>query len=133
MRNLLNRLGNVFIIPLLKSPLHGSLSSQIMLITFTGRRTGKTYTTPVEYRREGDTILVSSFKDRRWWKNLQGGAPVRLRVRGQDLPGVAQVFTQDMRNFEPALRAMYPRMSPQLIERLAPHKVMIWIELRQQD
>lgn len=34
---------------LLRSPLHGLMSNRYLLITFTGRKSGKRYTTPVAY------------------------------------------------------------------------------------
>lgn len=48
----------------LRSPLHGMVSKNFMLITFTGRRSGKVYTTPVNYVREGDGITVFSKPNR---------------------------------------------------------------------
>src|SRR5262245_25017771 len=61
---------------LLRSPLHGLLSSQVMLITVTGSVTGTRYTFPVNYVRDSGDLVVSSRVDRRWWRNLRGGAPV---------------------------------------------------------
>lgn len=61
-----------------------------MLITFTGRKSGKTHATPVNYTREGDNIMVFSLRDRVWWRNLRGGAPVTVRVKGQDLKAVGE-------------------------------------------
>jgi hypothetical protein len=42
---------NPVVIPLLKSPLHGLMSADVMLVTLTGRRSGRTYTRPVSYRQ----------------------------------------------------------------------------------
>jgi deazaflavin-dependent oxidoreductase (nitroreductase family) len=78
---------------LLRSPLHGMVSKSVLLITFTGRRSGKTYTTPVDYSQDGDQVTV--FTHANWWKNLRGGAPVTLRIRGRDLQGLAQPVAED--------------------------------------
>ncbi len=78
---------------LLQSPLHGLVSRRIMLITFNGRKSGKTYTTPVDYVREGDTVTL--FTHGKWWRNLTGGAPVTLRLRGEDVRGTAEVTAED--------------------------------------
>lgn len=72
---------------LLRSPLHWVASSTLMLITFTGRKSGRQFTTPVTYMQEGDTIIF--FSNQRWWKNLDGGAPVTLRLKGRDVAGTA--------------------------------------------
>lgn len=78
---------NTLMAAILRSPLHGLLSKQMMLISFTGRKSGTRYTIPVTYVRSDDTIHVVSFRERRWWRNLRGGAPVTLRLRGTDVMG----------------------------------------------
>ncbi len=70
--------GNGFISWVLRSPLHGMLSNSMMLITVTGRKTGKKYTLPVGYYREDQCLWVLTSRDRTWWKNLKGGAEVSL-------------------------------------------------------
>ena len=56
--------GNSFIAWLLRSPLHGLLSGNTLLITVTGRKTGRPITTPVNYVRDGDRLWVISNRDR---------------------------------------------------------------------
>ena len=65
----------------LRSPFHGMLSDGMMLLTVRGRRTGRLFTTPVGYSREGDSLWVSTSRDRIWWRNLQGGADVQLLLK----------------------------------------------------
>lgn len=77
----------------LRSPLHGMVDKQILLITFTGRKSGKTYTTPVSYSQSGDQVVI--FTHANWWKNLRGGAPVSLRIRGRELQGTAAPIAED--------------------------------------
>lgn len=40
------------------SPLHGLLSRQLLLVTFTGRKSGKTFTTPAMYGQETDIVRL---------------------------------------------------------------------------
>ena len=89
----LNRTGNQVVRLLLRSPLHRVVSGQLALITVTGRRTGRTHTFPIGYNREGDrvTIPVTWPERKLWWRNLRGGAPVRLRLRGENRTGHAVV------------------------------------------
>lgn len=82
--------GNDFMAWLLRSPLHGLLSSGMMLITVTGRKTGKKYTTPVGYYREGDNLWVITSRDRTWWKNLRGGAEVGLLLKRKPVRAFAE-------------------------------------------
>lgn len=86
------RFGNPFVSFLLQSPLRGLLGGKFMLITVTGRKTGRTYTTPVNYVREGDTLTVISRQDRTWWRNLSEPAPVLVRLRGNERAGIGQVI-----------------------------------------
>jgi len=55
-----------------------------MLITFTGRRTGRVYTTPVRYLKKGDAVWFFTSLETKWWRNLTGGATVSLRIRGEE-------------------------------------------------
>ncbi|MEZ4659147.1 MAG: nitroreductase family deazaflavin-dependent oxidoreductase [Caldilineaceae bacterium] len=82
---------------ILRSPLHKMASSQIMLITVTGRKSGKKYTTPVNFVElddfEEDGLLsVVSHQHRTWWRNLRGGAPVTIVLRGQQREAHAEVI-----------------------------------------
>ena len=83
--------GNDFMAWVLRSPFHGMLSNGMMLITITGRKTGKTYTTPVGYYVEGDTLWVITSRERKWWRNLQGGANVDLLLKRKPVQGIANV------------------------------------------
>jgi hypothetical protein len=87
-----NRIGNPGVRALLRSPLHGAVSGRLALITVTGRRSGRTFTFPVAYRREGEVVTIGVEWPQRkvWWRNLRGdGAPVRLRLRGEERSGRA--------------------------------------------
>ena len=65
----------------------GKMGDAIMLITFKGRKSGKTFTTPLGYTSEGDT--VTCFTDSSWWKNLEGSAPVKVTIKGKEMEGIA--------------------------------------------
>jgi hypothetical protein len=43
---------------LLRLPFATPLSGQLMVISFTGRKTGKAYQQPVSYVPDGDTLLT---------------------------------------------------------------------------
>jgi deazaflavin-dependent oxidoreductase (nitroreductase family) len=76
----------------LRSPLHGMLSGSTMIITYTGRKSGKVFSTPVNYVRGGNLLWTISFRHRTWWKNLRD-SPVALRIQGKDLTGTARAIT----------------------------------------
>ena len=77
----------------LRSPVHRMVSKTVLLITFTGRKSGKTYTTPVDYSQDDDQVTIFSHEN--WWKTLRNGAPVTLRVRGRELQGLAEPVAED--------------------------------------
>ncbi len=86
--------GNDFMAWVLRSPFHGMLSG-MMLITFTGRKTGKAYTTPVGYYEEGGYLWVITSRDRTWWRNLKGGANVKLLLKRKPVNGYAETELDD--------------------------------------
>lgn len=83
--------GNDFMAWILRSPFHGMLSNGMMVITVTGRKSGKKYATPVGYYESDGYLWTVTSRDRTWWKNLQGGAEVMLRFRGGDVRAFAEV------------------------------------------
>jgi deazaflavin-dependent oxidoreductase (nitroreductase family) len=98
---------------ILRSPLHGMLSGSTMIITYTGRKSGKTFSTPVNYVRDGDVLWTISFRQRTWWRNLHD-SPVTVRIQGKDLPGVGQAIT-DQPEVADCLMA-YLRKAPQIAQ-----------------
>jgi hypothetical protein len=66
---------------LLGSPLHWPLSRWFAILSWTGRKTGRRYSTPVSYVRHGSTAWITTAD--RWWHNLIDGAPVSIRIRRQ--------------------------------------------------
>ena len=88
----LHKLYNPLVLWLLRSPLHAAMSNSTMLLTFSGRKSGRTYTTPVSYVRDGDELLVVGSRGHSWWKNLRGAAVVSVRVRGREMRGEAEAF-----------------------------------------
>lgn len=86
-----DRVRNVFPSLILRSPLHPIMSGRYAIIEFTGRKSGRRYATPIAYVRDGDRVLLST--DSPWWRNVAGGAPVRLHLRGRTVPGTATAIT----------------------------------------
>ena len=97
---------------LLRSPLHFVVSGSLLLITFIGKRTGRSFTTPLRYVRDGATVRCFSSRNTRWWRNLAGGAEVKLRIRGADGRYQANVILDDPPRIEALLKAylaQYPQ------------------------
>lgn len=103
--------GNDFVAWILRSSLHGMLSGNTALITVTGRKTGKKYTTPVNYFEEDGYLWVVTSRDRTWWKNVKDGADIELLLKRKPLHGFA-VNETDSSVVEDHIRA-YVRHMPQ--------------------
>jgi len=81
--DLLVRIFNPTLKFLLRSPLHRLVDRQFMLLTMTGRRTGRTITVPVGRHPGPDGTLLLCASGR-WRHNLRGGADVRLVLEGRE-------------------------------------------------
>ena len=77
---------NPVVTALLRSPLHALLSHELIVLSVTGRKSGKQYAVPVSYLQQDNRLYFSSLAG--WWQNLPG-APVTVRLRGQDRGGTA--------------------------------------------
>lgn len=93
----------------LRSPVHGMVSKFTTLITFTGRKSGKIYTTPVSYSQFEDRVYI--FTHANWWKNLCDGAPVMLCLQGRERQGWAEPVVEDKEAIATRLAA-HLRMVP---------------------
>jgi deazaflavin-dependent oxidoreductase (nitroreductase family) len=78
----------------LRTPLYVFMGDT-MLITVTGRKTGRKYTTPVGFYRENDTLWIISSRNRTWWRNVQDGAEVEMCLRGKDVNGFAEAILDE--------------------------------------
>lgn len=75
------------------SPRFGKLLRRnVTMISYTGRRSGRTFSIPVAYRRRGDEVEVAAnLPDAKtWWRNFVGeGAAVTLTLDGTERAGHA--------------------------------------------
>src|SRR5690349_18067635 len=84
---------NPFVRLLLRSPLHFVLSDTLLLLTYTGRTSGRRYTIPMAYSRVGDVVTV--FTLHTWWRNLRGGAPFVVEIKRRRYDGRAGAISHD--------------------------------------
>jgi hypothetical protein len=78
---LLLKFGNPLVKAVLRSPFHRLLSKQAIVLTVTGRRSGREYEVPVGRHQSGDTLTVLA--EGQWRLNLRGGATVGVTVDGR--------------------------------------------------
>ncbi len=90
---------NAFFSQLAHVPLLGSvIRRRLIVIRYVGRRSGKTFETPVSYSRRGDDVTIGvAFPDNKsWWRNFlgDGGTITLVGLDGADRSGHA-VATRD--------------------------------------
>ena len=84
-----NLLMNAVPTAVLSTPLlHRLLSGRYLLLTFTGRSTGRRYRTPVAYLATTEGLAFST--DSRWWRNLMAEPAVELLLAGRRVRGIAR-------------------------------------------
>jgi hypothetical protein len=88
-------------VALMDAPVVGRLIRRgLVVIRYTGRKSGKTFELPVGYRRSGDSVVVPvGMPDRKsWWRNFlgEGSAITFVGLDGRDRTGHA-VATRDER------------------------------------
>jgi hypothetical protein len=70
----------------------GVVGRNVAIITYTGRRSGRTISTPVSYRRRGDDLEIAANmpEAKSWWRNFVGdGAPMSVQLNGVERAGHA--------------------------------------------
>ena len=87
----------------------------ILLLTTTGRKSGRPRTVPLLYLEErGAFVIVASFagapKHPAWYRNLEADPKVKLQVKNQRLEGIARrASTAEGATLWPRLVALYPQ------------------------
>lgn len=94
----------------LASRLHPLLSREVLLLEYRGRRSGSRYELPLSYVENGSAVyLCTRPEGSKWWRNLTGGADVRLRLRGHLVPARATVLDSSSGEALEGLRAFLTR------------------------
>ncbi len=77
--------------PLMNTPLHWLFGSRLGLIRFKGRKSGKSFVTPVGYNLFGDCIIIvlSETHNRQWWRNYREPWPMDIKYKGRWRSGAA--------------------------------------------
>ena len=62
--------------------------TRVLLLTTTGRKSGKRYTTPLTYLEDGDNLVVIASNsgadtDPNWWRNLKASPDALVQVGGR--------------------------------------------------
>jgi deazaflavin-dependent oxidoreductase (nitroreductase family) len=90
-------IGNKITMGLLRSPLHGVMSRNLLVLAYEGRKSGRRYAVPLQYidvdRKY--VILAGNADQKTWWRNFEEPAAVSVRIRGRDVTATAQIADDD--------------------------------------
>lgn len=107
---------NNFVGPILRSPLHGIISSNTLIVNYTGVASGRQYNVPVNYVYDDADLLILSNRERVWWRNLRDGRRCTITLKGKDIATTSVVYED-----EPAVArqlAVYVKAAPQIAKYL---------------
>jgi deazaflavin-dependent oxidoreductase (nitroreductase family) len=124
----MGKIGNRVVAALLRSPLHPTMSGAVLLLTFRGRRSGRWFTTPVQYASTPDGMLVvipGHPERKQWWRNLRGGAAVKVRLGARDVGATAEVVEDDDR--ADAARRVYDARFPRAGRALGDRRLAVLV------
>ena len=98
------RLANYVVRGLLRTPLLcRAIGSRLVTLYIVGRKSGRRYTIPVAYTRQGGDLLVGTPFG--WGRNLRSGEPVEIRLKGRRRQADVLAFAD-----EPGVTGLYETM-----------------------
>lgn len=132
---------------LLRSPVHGIASANLCVFSYRGRRSGRSFSTPLSFMQEGSLVRLLSSHNTRWWNNfLDGPTEVEIEIARETFHAKARTVVDDSKEFRDGVRAFLtavPRDArvygikldasrkprEQDIESAAGHVVLVEVEL----
>lgn len=92
----------------------GPLGDFVMVITTTGRKSGRSIATPIAYLRDGECVLALTVASvgSNWYRNLRARPEAKLEIRGEPLPVQAE-FLDDEPSRQAAVAAFRHRLPGQ--------------------
>jgi hypothetical protein len=107
---------NWLIRAILRSPLHGMMSRDLVQLDYVGHKSGKRLSLPLSYAEHDGRLYLCS-RNSLWWRNLRGGAQVEVWLRGTRItarPTVLDLSTQEARDGLRAFVSKHPRTGEML-------------------
>ena len=97
---------------LLRSQFHSLASKGLMLVSWSGRKTGRSFSIPVGYQREEDSVLVLISKpmEKAWWKNFRTPWPAELTIRRKVRTAMGEIVPPGSREFYEACERTLERL-----------------------
>lgn len=93
----------------------GKMDDFVMVITTTGRKSGKKFTTPIAYQRDGKNIIAVNPGNSNWLHNVVSSGEAILEIKRQVIPVTGAVVKDDQERQR--IFDLY-RQNPSTFERL---------------
>ena len=93
----------------------GKMDDFVMVITTTGRKSGKKFTTPIAYQRDGENIIAVNPGNSNWLHNVASSGEAILEIKRQVIPVTGAVVKDDQERQR--IFDLY-RQNPSTFERL---------------
>jgi deazaflavin-dependent oxidoreductase (nitroreductase family) len=73
----------------------GNASDIIMVITTTGRKTGRKRTIPIGYKRDGENFFAINKGNSHWFRNVQANDEAVIEIKGEAMKVQGAVVTDE--------------------------------------
>lgn len=73
----------------------GKMDEFVMIITTTGRKSGKQFTTPIAYQRDGENIIAVNPGLSNWFHNVDANGSAVLEIQRQVIPVTGAVIREE--------------------------------------
>jgi deazaflavin-dependent oxidoreductase (nitroreductase family) len=93
----------------------GKMDEFVMIITTTGRKSGKKFTTPIAYQRDGENIIAVNPGNSNWFHNVDANGEAVLEIQRQVIPVTGAVVRDEQERQH--IFNLY-RQNPSTFERL---------------
>ncbi len=93
----------------------GKMDEFVMIITTTGRKSGKQFTTPIAYQRDGENIIAVNPGNSNWFHNVDANGEAVLEIQRQVIPVTGAVVKDEQERQR--IFNLY-RQNPSTFERL---------------
>ncbi len=114
----------------------------VALLKFQGRKSGKLFSIPVSYDRQGDIVTIITKRQREWWHNFESPIEVEIRLAGRMHTGTAKIQTDADQTLQFMIEYLKKRpidakayglardkITREKIARIIPHIVVIQIAI----
>ena len=100
---------------MLTSGFAGPMSRALLVLRYRGRKSGRTFATPVGYVRDGDRVVMVTSPSYRWWPNLVGGTDVELRLPEGWRSGRGEVLFPDDPRYDETVALQVAKRGPGML------------------